>query len=208
MRNSSIKFDFHKNPSSSLTQNEGTYHVRINNSKTVNLQDISETLEHRTTVTRSDIMAVLLGIRSILVEELSQGNAINLDDICRLQPQLGIENGICTGKERGDQLVLRSIKVQPSKALVTEVREQLKPCERCHVFQSIHLSEEELNAAMHEYFKDHSFVTRQQLQTYLGVTRYKATSYLKHYVKCGYLMQPAGMYGSMYFPCKGCFGID
>ena len=205
MTKPSIKFDFHKNPSSSLNSNEGTYHVRINNNRTINLKEISEILERRTTVTNADIAAVLAGIRSILVEELSRGNAINLDDICRLQVQLGTQNGACMGKEHGDQLVLKSIKAQSSKSLVDDVRKNLAPRERCHVSHSIDLSKTDLYKVMDAYFENHAYITRQNLQNHLGITRYKATNLLKHCVEQGLLSQPEGTYGALYYPCEGGF---
>ena len=208
MEKSTIKFDFHKNPKNAFSNQQDAYHVRINDNQIVTLDEICEVLEQSTTVTRADIHAVVIGIKDILRAELASGNAVNLDGICKIEPQLGTIDGVCTGKESGGQITLKGLKALPSKSLVDDVRIRLKPCERQRVLHSADLNEEEIRQALKAYFADHTYITRAELESYLGVTRYKANRYLNLCVERGYLSHPGGAHSPLYYPVAGCLEVD
>ena len=206
MKSSTIHFDFFKNPSMATAQHAAPYHVRINNNQILSLTDISKMLQRSSTTTHVDVVAVMTGIRDVLIQELAKGNVINLDGICKLEPIIGTRNKVCNGTENGNQMVLKTVRCQPIKSLVEEVRANLVPCTRNKVKHSAEVSETTLNELLTTFFKSNDYIIRKQMEDLLNLTRYKATLLLKRLVSEGKLIHPNNTSYSIYIPVAGYFG--
>ena len=206
MKGKTINYDFYKNPSQAITANGSNYHLRINNNQTIDLQGLGERLQKSTTATMPDIMAVITGIRQIMVDELSCGNTVTIDGICKLEPILGVADGGCQGNERGNSVQLKTLRAHAVKSLIDDVRAELKPCSHLRANHSSSVSEMETYGWLTEYFKTNDFITCCKLQEGLGITRYMATKYLRKFVDEGKLCRPVNGAATLYMPVSGFFG--
>ena len=200
MNDTNIKFDFYKNPSMAVAHHGAEYHVRINSNKVVNLQELASVIEHASSATSADVMAVMTSIKDLVVKELSQGNVVTLDGLCRLEPILGTKGGNCKGTESGASLSLQTVKVRPCKSLVDEVREQLKPCSRHRVQHSAPMTSEEVSQRLAQHFATQPYITCKQFQALCGFTRYRADHYLKQFIEEGKITHPGSKNSPYYFP--------
>ena len=204
MHNSNlIQFDFYKNPSKAVENKGAEYHVRINNNVTINMKTLIERLQRETTVTDVDIVAVLTGVKTIITDELSHGNVVSLDGICKLEPILGKRNGYINGKENGSEIEIKNVRVRPYKSLVKEIRDKQKPCSLNRVKHSATLDDTQIEERLTQYFKENDYINRQQIENLFGLTRYKATILLKQLVEEKKLIHPGNSKDSLYYPAKG-----
>ena len=204
MKGKTINYDFYENPSQAVANKGAKYHIRINNNQVVDLQHIGEVLEKRTTGKMPDVMLVITGIRQIIKEELSQGNSVCIDGICRLEPILGVADGDCEGKERGNSVQLKTLRAHAVKSLIDDVRADLKPCQRRKVNHSSKASFEEVCEWLAEHLKNESTISRLQLEEKFGLTRYMASKFLKQLVAEGKLYRPGKKNDSVYMSTSGC----
>ena len=201
-----INYDFYENPNQNGTNIQSKYHLRINNNQVVDLEQLSERLQKTSTASLPDIMAVVTGIRQIMVDELSQGNTICIDGICRIEPILGVADGGCEGNERGNTVQLKTLRAHAVKSLIKDVKDNLRPCSHRHASHSPVLSEDAVFEWLTEHFKTNSFIKRHQLEEKFGLTRYMATKYLNLFVSNGKLYHPGMKNDSLYLPMDGAFG--
>ena len=199
MKKTTIEYDFQENPSKAIDQNGSACHIRIQNSQTITLEEIADRLQRTSTVTGVDFAAVMTGLEDVIIDELSQGNSVSLDGICRLEPILGTKDK-CKGTEKGNEVLLKSVRIRPAKSLVERVETNLSPCTRVHVKRSPKLSEGELCDWLSVYFKSNSFIRRVVLEQELGFTRSLACKLLHQLVKEGKLLHPGPTNDSLYYP--------
>ena len=199
MKKDTIEFDFQENPSKAVDHNGAKYHVRIHNNQTITKKDICKRLQKETTVTDVDFSAVITGIERIVVTELSQGNAVSIDGICRFEPILGT-NGKCNGTERGSSIRLKTVRVRPAKSLIEDVEASLYPCSRMHAKRSPKITKEELIDWLTDYFKSHTMIRRSVLEEELDMTRSLASKHLRLLVDENILLHPGYRNDYCYYP--------
>ena len=206
MENSKIEYDCYLNPGSYVEGEEKKYHVRLNKRPIVTVKEISEYLEHACTLTSADIAGVLSGLRDMIVSSLAKGQAVNLADICKIEPVLGVMEGECTGREKGDEVTLKAIRMRAFKVLENDVRKKLYPRARRKGKHSAKLSKDQLYAKMTEFLKDSESITRKDLVENYGLTNYMARKYIMQFVEEGALRRPRNTNDSEYRPAPGYFG--
>lgn len=205
MKGKTINYDFYENPSQAVANNGAKYHIRINNNEVIDLKRIGEQLEKRTTGKMPDLMLVITGIRQIIKEELSQGNTVSIDGICRIEPILGVADGVCEGNERGNCVQLKTLRAHVVKSLIEEVKGSLKPCQHKKVNHSPKIALDDVCKWLAEYFTKESAVSRRQLEEQFGLSRYMAIKYLNQLMEAGKLYRPGRKNDSLYMPVDGAF---
>ena len=206
MKSKTINYDFYENPSMAVAHKGSKYHVRILNSRTVNLKELGERIAQYTTGSEADVMLVMTGLRQVIIEELSDGNSVSIDGICRIEPTLGVADGECEGNERGDSIRLKTLRSHAVKSLIEDVRENLRNCSHTKTSHSRGISEIETYGWLTEYFGTHTEVSRRELEEGLGLTRYMATKYMNKFIADGKLRCPIKGCKSVYCPVPGYFG--
>ena len=202
MKTSVINYDFYENPSQSVVNHGAKFHIRIRNYELIDLNEIGDRLVRSSTATKIDVAAVITGIREVIVDELSKGNVISIDGICKIEPILGVVDGVCNGTEKGNQIQLKALRTHTVKSLVEDVKTRLKPCSRMRGKHSPGMSETEVADWLEEFFKTHEFVSRRQLEEGLGLTHYMASKFLKRFVTDGKLYRPGRQTDSLYMPVR------
>lgn len=199
MKKATIEYDFQENPSKAIDNNGSKCHVRIQNNQTITIKEIGERLQRSSTLTNIDLMAVMTGIEDVVIDELSQGNAVSLGGICRLEPILGTKNK-CKGTEKGNAIQLKTIRIRPVKSLVEKVGASLCPCTRVHAKRSQKVTPDELCSWLADYFQSHEFLRRSIIEKELGLTRSLACKHLHELVAEGKLLHPGAANDPFYYP--------
>ena len=208
MKNNTINYDFYANPSKAVEHKGSEYHVRILGSKTVDMKDLAERISKFTTGSEADVMLVMTALRQVIVDELSQGNSVSIDGICKIRPSLGVKDGVCTGTEKGNSIQLQKLNAVAVKSLFEEVSAKLRPCSHKTTTHSEGTSEIETYGWLTEHFKTHAEVTCKEVQEGFGLTYYMANKHLSKFVAEGKLRCPLKGCKTLYVPVPGNFGIS
>ena len=200
-----ITYDFYNNPSQAVANKGAKYHIRINNRQVIDLEELGRQLEQRTTAKMPDIMLVVTGLRQIIKEELQQGNTVCLDDICRIEPILGVKDDECEGNENGKKIQLKTLRAHAVKSLIQDVRGGLSHCQYKEAIHSNQVSISQVAEWLAEHFKKEAIVSRRQLEEEFGLSRYMAVKFLRQFIAEGKLYRPGMKNDSLYMPVAGAF---
>lgn len=203
-----IKFDVYANPNAKNEEDDKFYHVRVAGSKTVDFEEVLEDMSSRSTVTSTDIVAVLDGLSHTLIRTLKNGNRIHIKglgyfSVSITAPQTNKPKTITRKK-----VSVKGIDFRPEKELLEKLKataqfEYVK--EKNH---SQDYSDIEIQGILTEYFKDHRSITRTTFQNICGLTRSTAVRRLKTFTTTTYpmLINEGVKNAPVYVPAKGFFG--
>lgn len=182
-----IEFDFFKNPSKADGDQSGkSFHVRISNAQTITLRGLVERIHNSCSMTPSDVHGVLVALKDEISNALAHGQQVNIDGFCRFRLILGAKKtSKCSGKEDGQDIGFKKIKITPYKEFSEETSKKLLPRNKKDGKHSTDITEEEMTAIMTGYLKENPTVTRKTIEELCNVTRYKAALYLKNMTKNG-----------------------
>ncbi len=99
-----------------------TIHARITLNGKVGTDEIRRKIQKRSSLTETDVSAVLDALSHVMGEELSEGRQVHLDGIGYFYPTLKSEKGITRETDRKNEKVrLKGIKFRADRALKDEV---------------------------------------------------------------------------------------
>ena len=97
-----------------------TIHARITLNGKVGTDEIRRKIQKRSSLTETDVSAVLDALSHVMGEELSEGRQVHLDGIGYFYPTLKSEKGITRETDRKNEKVrLKGIKFRADRALKT-----------------------------------------------------------------------------------------
>ncbi len=201
-----IEYDFYENPSKSAEYQKSGYHIRICRQQTVGTETVVRNISKRCTLTAADIRAVLTAFQDEIAGQLGQGNIVRLDGLCRFSISLKPAKEVCTGKESGSAVVLKSVNITPDKELTRQVEDSLAARVKSKGEHSERLSETEIQDRLTGYFKQHRRITRSEMQHVCSLTRYMAAKHISRLVEEGRLENIGYAGHPVYVPVPGNFG--
>ena len=156
-----------------------TIHARITLNGKVGTDEIRRKIQKRSSLTETDVSAVLDALSHVMGEELSEGRQVHLDGIGYFYPTLKSEKGITRETDRKNEKVrLKGIKFRADRALKDEVG-NVKLKNFRHSGHSGKLSDVEIDMRLKAYFAEHQLMTRADFQRICGFMRSKAAEHLK-----------------------------
>lgn len=179
--------------------------VRLRQGKALTADDLASRIEQSCSATKSDVIAVMAEMRHIIVEQLSMGNRFYLPEVGYLSLSAGStpfdqkKNGKITGKD----IYLKNIDFQPEKELLKEVRRNVSFEKAGNTTRSSEYTEDELWSKIEAYLESNRYVTRQSLMSNFGLSKYKASQWLTHFVAAGKLLQDGTPRHPLFFPVAG-----
>lgn len=202
-----VKYDLYKSPPQQVDGKEVTYlHARVADFRTVSINDLGECIQRSTSLTRTDLMAVLSEVADRFLEELQQGNRVYLEGIGYFQMTLDCPSNIQSrGEVRAESIRFRSVAYTPEKKLVKRLR-NTKFIRSERSGHTLDYSESELTGILTDYFKDHGYITRRELEHVCAMTRSTAYRRLKAWIAENKLSKIVGI--DAYSPVPGNFGIS
>lgn len=204
----SIKYDFYENPNNGDEKSRSKYHIRICNRQKLSTRSLVKRLTKSSTLTPIDISAALVGIQDAVAEGLSEGNIVVLDGICQFEISLTTKNGMVTGLENGNNVVLKSVNIRPLPEFVNMVAESLKPRVKSRGYHSVKLSDIEIEGKLTDFFEENESITRKQAEYFLDINKNRTIAILKKFVAEGKLKNIGHDRFPKYVPVPGFFGFS
>ena len=159
-----------------------TIHARITLNGKVGTDEIRRKIQKRSSLTETDVSAVLDALSHVMGEELSEGRQVHLDGIGYFYPTLKSEKGITRETDRKNEKVrLKGIKFRADRALKDEVG-NVKLKNFRHSGHSGKLSDVEIDMRLKAYFAEHQLMTRADFQRICGFMRSKGTRTILAYI--------------------------
>ena len=159
----SLLYEFYRNPQSDEKE-QRKYHPRVVTSGRVNTEQLARDIQQECSLTRSDVKAMLAALADKMVEYLSEGKRVYLEDIGYFKVNLQCNQEVTEVDDKGvGKVSFKSISFRADERLKkvmqrTKIhRSNLKP-------HSMPLTDEEIDAKLTEYFATNPVITRRQFQ--------------------------------------------
>ena len=111
-----ILFEWYENPVPNDQTDPKTIHARITLNGKVGTDEIRHKIQARSSLTETDVSAVLDALSHIMGEELAEGRQVHLDGIGYFHPTLKCEEGITMEtKRKNEKVKLKGIKFRAAK---------------------------------------------------------------------------------------------
>ena len=173
-----------------------TIHARITLNGKVGTDEIRRKIQKRSSLTETDVSAVLDALSHVMGEELSEGRQIHLDGIGYFYPTL-----------KSEKVRLKGIKFRADRALKDEVG-NVKLKNFRHSGHSGKLSDVEIDMRLKAYFAEHQLMTRADFQRICGFMRSKAAEHLKRLNAEGKIENIGKKTQPIYVPAAGYYGVS
>ena len=174
-----ILFEWYEKPVPNEQTDPKTIHARINLNGKVGTDEIRHKIQARSSLTETDVSAVLDALSHIMGEELAEGRQVHLDGIGYFHPTLKCEEGITMEtKRKNEKVKLKGIKFRADQALKNEIG-NVKLKNFKHSGHSSKLSDVEIDMRLKEYFAEHQLMTRLDFQHICGFMKSKAMEHLR-----------------------------
>lgn len=199
-----IQFDWYENPKTSEQQGEeNLLHPRLRLNGKVNTAQLRARIQKYTTLTETDVVAVLDALSHAMGEELADGKQVHLDGIGFFRPNLvSTEPVTQKTKRKNTKVKLKGVVYRPDQLLMDEVG-KVKVQRTRFPFHSSKLTEEEIDELLTEYFATHDFVQRKSFQFLCSMTQTTANRHLRRLCEEGKLKNEGLPKQPVYKPANG-----
>lgn len=202
-----IKYDFYTNPNIKSENSKSEYHIRVCGQQTISTKRIIELIHNASTLTPTDINAVIFAFQDEIANQLAQGNIVKLEGLCSFNISLKSANGTCTGKENGKAIEVKSVNINPEKEFTERVKELASKngMEKVIARHSDAITDEKVDRILTNYFSTNKAITRPKLQDICSTTRYMAMQQIKRLTESGKLVNVGFENHPLYMPTPGSF---
>lgn len=168
------------------TKKNPTMGVSVVSSRVVTTKEMADDINHASSVTQSDVAAVLQAVGQRIAEALLDGNRIEIDHVGTFSLTL-----TCGNKRKEDYITSKDISVS---------RISFTPCaELWHAMRGAtivsggptgnkHLTDATIEKRLEEYFATHNSLSRSTFERICECSRHTALTKLKELVKAGRLI--------------------
>nr|WP_302830263.1 HU family DNA-binding protein [uncultured Bacteroides sp.] len=202
-----ILFDWYEDPRSSDKQGkEKTLHPRIKLNGSVGTDVLRRRIQERCSLTETDVSAALDALSHIMGEELAEGRQVHLDGIGYFYPCLTSTGPVTAETKRKlTKVKLKAIKFRADRTLKSEFGTLKVKCLKGSL-NFKHLTDEEIDCRLTNYFKTHQFLRRTDFQELCGMVRSTAMRHIRRLRSEGKLENLGGLMQPIYVPAKGYYG--
>ncbi len=199
-----ILFDWYETPKPADKQGEEkTLHPRIKLNGSTGTDVLRRRIQEHSSLTETDVTAVLDALSHIMGEELAEGRQVHLDGIGYFYPCL-----TCTGpvtastKHKLTTVKLKAIKFRADQTLKNEFGPLRVKCLKGSL-EFKRLTNEEIDRRLTNYFKTHQFLRRTDFQELCGMPRSTAMRHLRRLRSEEKLENAGGLMQPIYIPKNG-----
>lgn len=203
----SLLYEFYRNPQSDEKE-QRKYHPRVVTSGRVNTEQLARDIQQECSLTRSDVKAMLAALADKMVQYLSEGKRVYLEDIGYFKVNLQCNQEVTTIDDKGvGKVSFKSISFRADERLKKAMnstkiyRSNLKQ-------HSMPLTNEEIEAKLTEHFATNAVITRREFQFLCQLLKSTACRIIKRLVDEGKLKNIASSRSPVYMPTSGNFGHE
>lgn len=168
------------------TKKNPTMGVSVVSSRVVTTKEMADDINHASSVTQSDVAAVLQAVGQRISEALLDGNRIEIDHVGTFSLTL-----TCGNKRKEDYITSKDISV--SRISFAPCAELWKQMRRAQIVSggptgNKHLSDATIEKRLEEYFATNDSLSRSTFERICECSRHTALTKLKELVKAGRLI--------------------
>jgi len=204
-----ILFDWYELPEPKDKQREEKIlHPRIRLNGSTTTDELRRRIQERSSLTETDVSAVLDALSHVMGEDLAEGRQVHLDGIGYFHPVLtSTEPVTAATKRKTTKIKLKGIKFRADQVLKNEIGAiKAKPLGLNEHSQK--LSDKEIDRRLTSYFSTHQFLTRDKFQVLCGMMRSTAQLHIRLLRSEGKLENVGKLNQPIYIPCTGYYGRD
>lgn len=201
----SILYEFYQNPSTDEKEKR-TFHPRVITTGRVSTEQLARDIQQECSLTRSDVMGMLAALADKMVQYLSEGKRVYLEDIGYFKVNLQCNQEVTTIDDKGvGKVSFKSISFRADERLKKAMkrtkihRSNLKP-------HSMPITEKEIEAKLTEHFATNPIITRRQFQFLCQLLKPTACRIIKRLADEGKLKNIASSRNPVYMPAEGYYG--
>lgn len=203
-----ILFEWYENPVAPHQSQKTKLHARIILNGKIGTDELRARIQERSSLTKTDVSAVLDALCDVMGEELREGRQVHLDGIGYFYPSLKCKEEITPDTPRKNAKVeLKAIQFRSDQKL----KNSIGPVEIQHSKYARHsrkLSEMEIDIRLKDYFCENKVLTRRNFQSLCHMTRTTAADRLKRLREEGKLKNIGLMTQPIYVPSPGYYGVS
>ena len=202
-----ILFDWYELPEPKDKQREEKIlHPRIRLNGSTTTDELRRRIQERSSLTETDVSAVLDALSHVMGEDLAEGRQVHLDGIGYFYPVLtSTEPVTAATKRKTTKIKLKGIKFRADQVLKNEIGAiKAKPLGLNEHSQK--LSDKEIDRRLTGYFSTHQFLTLSDFQSLCGMMRSTAQLHIRLLRSEGKLENAGKLNQPIYVPCTGYYG--
>ena len=194
-----IRIDIHSIKNVDRTGTERPY-VKLIPQPARTVEELEEDIQQSCTLTRSDIRAVLTALHAVIRRDLAEHGTFHLPEVGYLTLRLmnSSPEDTKTGKLKGNQVGVRTIRFRPEAKLLREVRRDARFQCLKGTTCSRQWTADDLREALTAYLHDHLFITARTMRTAFQLTEYSARQWLRRFVADGLLAREGARTSPVY----------
>lgn len=203
-----ILFEWYENPAAPGKEGEAELHARPVFNGKVGTDVLRSIIQKRSSLSESDVSAVLDALSDVMGEELSEGRQVHLDGIGYFYPTLKCTEKITASTpRRNTKIKLKGIQFRADLKLKSSIG-PVKAHQSKYANHSSKLSDTEIDARLKKYFSENQVLTRRAFQSVCHMTRSTATNHLRRLREEGKLENIGSRMQPIYVPAAGYYGKE
>lgn len=201
------RYDIYESPAPDGNEERRNIHARLVTDGTIETADLATRIQYSSSLTASDIEAVLSALSHEIGELLKEGRRIHVNGLGYFQMTLKCPQVKSAKEVRGDAVEFKSVSFRPENKLKIKLKKtQFLRSDRRNI-HSRKYRDNEIDDLLTDYFKDHTYITRKNFEILCSFTSSTAARKIKVLVEEGKLKKEGNIHSPFYEPVAGYFGI-
>ncbi len=194
-----LKYDVYTINNATGSGEERTY-VKVKQHEPMTAAQLQEKIQHRCSLTKGDVAAVLAELHDILVEEFHLGHRFYIPEIgyFSMSASLEMPEDNPDKKITGKEVRINGINFRPEASLLQEVQRGVHFVRSRYSSRSTQYTEEKLLEKIKEYLQGNRYLTNRELRIQFGLTQYSAQKWLKYFCEQGILVKDGTDHSPIY----------
>lgn len=204
----SIRYSWYKNPQLKAGEEREGLHPRPLFNGMADTDSLAKEIENATSLTESDVKAVLMALSRAVGNSLAQGEQVHLDGLGYFMPTLTAEGKVTEEmplRERSRKVRFKGISFRADSELQSRMGPISFNCVSSHPLSG-QPSDEVVDTKLTEFFATHAYLSRRQLEGLCGIRTTTAVRLLRRLIDEGRLVNDGTRNQPIYLPAPGHFG--
>lgn len=195
-----IKYDIYTLSNVGGEGSERRY-VRLRQLEPKSEDSLAESIEHDSSLTKSDVRAMFAALHDYALRELSCGHRVYVPGLgyLSLSVELAHDEARRGNKISGQDIRLRGVNFRPERQLVQQIAQQVSFTRSRYSTQSAKYGEDELWQRLSALLDSQRFVTSRTVQQQFGLTKYAAHRWLALFVEKGLIVKGGAAHSPIYY---------